>query len=232
MCSSVLIDDFIYLCVPQYWLIILFICVFLSIDWWFYLFVCSSVLIDDFIYLCVPQYWLMILFICVFLSIDWWFYLFVCSSVLIDDFIYLCVPQYWLMILFICVFLSIDWWFYLWMMKRFVVNVKSNLWCFLCVKTLLRYDPAPPANILQLVYKWLVFNWYVVAWWNKHIYYQSVGAVYCVYPIISTAPNRSTPPFLTAMCPWQNHWNCFTLQLNMLHFVQICFNKSYNNENL
>ena len=41
---------------------------------------------------------------------------------------------------------------------------------------------------------------------------------YCVYPIRSTAPNRSTPPFLTAMCRWQNHSNCFTLQWNMLHF--------------
>ena len=58
-----------------------------------------------------------------------------------------------------------------------------------------------------------------------HLYYR-------VYPIRSTAPNRRKPPFLTAMCPWQNHWNCFTLQLNTLHFVRTCFNKSYNTENL
>ena len=56
--------------------------------------------------------------------------------------------------------------------------------------------------------------------------------MYRVYPIRSTAPNRSTPPFLTAMCPWLNHWNCFTLHLIVLHFVWTCFNKSYNKENL
>ena len=32
---------------------------------------------------------------------------------------------------------------------------------------------------------------------------------------------EARPSVLTAMYPWQNLWNCFTLQLNMLHFVAI-----------
>ena len=52
------------------------------------------------------------------------------------------------------------------------------------------------------IYIYNLYKWYI------YIY------KYCVYPIRSTAPNRSTPPFLIAMCPWQNHWNCFNLQLN------------------
>ena len=54
--------------------------------------------------------------------------------------------------------------------------------------------------------------------------------IYRVYPIRSMAPNRSTHPFLTAMC----HGTKSTKLLYFtIKYVEFCMdNKSYNNENL
>ena len=118
----------------------------------------------------------------------------------------------------------------------------------ICVKTCIKYciETQFIIQVLQIILQskkclahsgiWRAYispvHAYTSTSWQKVTLGSSTKHAYRVYPIRSTVPNRSTPPVLTLMCPWpcwQNLWNCFTLQLNMLHFVGTCFNKSYNN---
>ena len=59
-----------------------------------------------------------------------------------------------------------------------------------------------------------------------------LSSTYRVYPIRSTAPNRSTPPFVNSYMYATRDKIIETALLYNKYFVYIFFNKSYNNENL